>query len=96
MMLKPFDDVVFSMEKGQLAYLKTIFGHQIVFLRDNKIQNGKAKVLVSHILLRIPDTFRGFFIDGKKNGYWEYFENNNKVKEEFYRENKLITSKMLK
>ncbi len=53
-MVKEFEKAAFTAKKGEIIEpVKSNFGYHIIYVRDKKIEDGKEKVLASHILLKI-------------------------------------------
>jgi len=53
-MVPQFDEVAFSLKKGQLsAPVKTQFGYHLILVEDTRAQNGKPQIKARHILRKI-------------------------------------------
>ena len=52
-MVKPFEEAAFKADKGQIiGPVVSRFGSHIISVRDKKTEDGKEKVLASHILIK--------------------------------------------
>ena len=90
-MVPAFEEAAFNAKMGDIiGPIKSRFGYHIIHIRDKK-EDGAEQVLASHILLIPRPRIKGYYLNGLKNGYWEYFEIHHKIKEEYYNDNQLIS-----